>query len=152
MPTVSAEAAVRWMPRILSSNGPWPFDQPHSIKLNTVYELPFGEGALARERHRQSDRGGWRVAVIQAYSSGFPIAVTSNAARCRSSTGPTAERDGYRLACASRGATFDPNVDKFLNRAAFVQRLGPGQCAAHQSGRARLLELSENVSWPSRAG
>ena len=56
------------------------FDQTHSIKINTVFELPFGEGRrwLTTGIANQII-GGWRVAVIQAYSSGFPIGVTTNA-------------------------------------------------------------------------
>jgi hypothetical protein len=52
------------------------FDQTHVIKLNYSYELPFGrdkrfltDGALSKIV------GGWRVAGVHAYASGFPLSV-----------------------------------------------------------------------------
>jgi len=125
------------------------FDQPHSIKLNTVYELPFGEGRrwLAKGIGNQIV-GGWRVAVIQAYSSGFPIAVTSNAAPLPIFNGtnrPNVTGTDWRAPVA--GATFDPNVDKFLNRAAFVQPVGALGNAPRTNPDVRgFWNLSENVS------
>ena len=56
------------------------FDQTHIIKINTVYELPFGEGRRWLQTGIANQIvGGWRVALIQSYSSGQPIAVTTNA-------------------------------------------------------------------------
>ncbi len=53
------------------------FDQTHGIKLNYSYELPFGrdkpfltEGVLSKIA------GGWRVAGVHSYASGFPLAVS----------------------------------------------------------------------------
>ena len=55
-------------------------DQTHSIKISTVYELPFGSGRKWLQNGWENQVfGGWRLAVIQAYASGLPIAVTSNA-------------------------------------------------------------------------
>ena len=50
------------------------FDQTHNIKMNTVYELPFGRD----RRWLQSGignavLGGWRVALSQVYVSGVPL-------------------------------------------------------------------------------
>ncbi len=55
------------------------FDITHSVKLNTVYELPFGKGRRWMTHGFASQViGGWRVSAIQVYASGYPIAVTRN--------------------------------------------------------------------------
>src|SRR4029453_12801997 len=55
--------------------------QPHVIKLNTVFELPFGPGRRwVREGAASHVIGGWRIAAVQSYSSGLPIGVTTGAA------------------------------------------------------------------------
>ena len=118
------------------------FDQTHSIKINSVFELPFGEGRrwLTTGIANQIV-GGWRIAVIQAYSSGFPIGVTTNAPLniFNGTNRPNVTGADWRAPIA--GDEFDPTVDRFLDRAAFVQPVGAtGQCASHQSGRAPLLE------------
>src|SRR6185295_9626651 len=42
------------------------FDVPHAIKVNTVFELPFGEGRRwMRSGIASQVIGGWRIAVIQ---------------------------------------------------------------------------------------
>jgi hypothetical protein len=53
------------------------FDQTHTIKLNYSYELPFGpdkpwltEGVLSKIV------GGWRVAGVHSYASGYPLSVS----------------------------------------------------------------------------
>ena len=70
-------------------------DQPHVIKLNTVFELPFGPGRRwVREGVASHVIGGWRVAAVQSYSSGLPIGVTTGGVvrrRCQSSTGRTVQ-------------------------------------------------------------
>ena len=124
------------------------FDQPHSIKVNTVYELPAGEG------HRWLSSGignqilgGWRVAVIQAYSSGYPIGVTSNAPLpiFNGANRPNVTGTDWRAPIA--GSTFDPNVDKFLDRAAFVQPVGAlGNAPRFNPDVRNFWNLSENVS------
>ena len=55
------------------------YDQTHTLKLNTVYELPFGKGQRWMTHGVLSQViGGWRLSAIQVYNSGFPIGVTSN--------------------------------------------------------------------------
>ena len=124
------------------------FDQPHTIKLNTVYELPFGEGRrwLTQGIGNQM-LGGWRVAVIQAYSSGFPIGVTSNAPLniFNGTNRPNVTGADWRAPIA--GSSFDPIVDKFLNRAAFVQPVGElGNAPRMNPDVRRFWNLTENLS------
>ena len=50
------------------------FMVPHSLKLNTVVQLPFGEGRRwLTDGIANVILGGWRVAIIQSYFSGRPI-------------------------------------------------------------------------------
>ena len=124
------------------------FDQPHSIKLNTVYELPFGEGRRwLTSGVRGQILGGWRVALIQLYSSGFPIAVTSNAPLpiFNGTNRPNVTGASWRAPIA--GDEFDPTVDKFLDRTAFVQPVGAlGNAPRINPDVRNFWNLSENLS------
>jgi hypothetical protein len=57
-------------------------DQTHSLKLNTLYELRAGKGKRLLSSGGLASRllGGWRLGGVQSYSSGFPLAVSSNKA------------------------------------------------------------------------
>jgi hypothetical protein len=124
------------------------FDQTHSIKMNTVFEVPFGEGRrwLTKGLANQV-LGGWRIAVIQAYSSGFPIGVTTNAPLniFNGTNRPNVTGADWRAPLA--GSTFDPNVDRFLDKAAFVQPVGELGNAPRTNGAVRRFwNRNENVS------
>ena len=124
------------------------FDQTHTIKINSVIELPFGEGRrwLTKGIANQI-AGGWRVAVIQAYSSGFPIGVTTNAPLniFNGTNRPNVTGADWRAPLA--GEAFDPLVDRFLNRAAFVQPVGQlGNAPRINPDVRRFWNLSENLS------
>ncbi len=124
------------------------FDQPHSIKLNTVFELPFGEGRRWLQTGIANRlAGGWRIAVIQSYSSGFPIAVTTNAPLpiFNGTNRPNVTGADWRAPIA--GDSFDPSVDRFLNRDAFVQPVGALGNAPRTNPDVRgFRNLSENLS------
>jgi len=125
------------------------FDVPHNIKINTVYELPFGEGKRWLQTGVGSQvLGGWRVAVIQSYNSGFPIAVTTGTSPLNIFNGvnrPNVTGQDWRGLIA--GAEFDPAIDRFLNRAAFVQPVGELGNAPRTNPDVRgFWNLSENVS------
>jgi hypothetical protein len=124
------------------------FDQTHNIKINSVYELPFGEGRRWLTSGVVSQiAGGWRVAVIQAYSSGFPIGVTSNAPLniFNGTNRPNITGADWRAPIA--GSSFDPNVDKFLSAAAFVQPVGAlGNAPRLNANVRRFWNANENVS------
>jgi hypothetical protein len=124
------------------------FDQTHNIKINTVYELPFGEGRRWLTQGIASKTlGGWRLAVIQAYSSGFPLGVTSNAPLniFNGTNRPNVTGADWRAPIS--GSSFDPNVDKFLNSAAFVQPVGALGNAPRVNASVRTFwNANENVS------
>jgi hypothetical protein len=124
------------------------FDQTHVIKINSVFELPFGEG------HRWLSTGignqlagGWRIAMIQYYGSGYPMAVTTNAPLniFNGVNRPNVTGADWRAPVA--GADFNPAVDKFLNPAAFVQPVGALGNAPRTNPDVRSFwNLSENLS------
>lgn len=123
-------------------------DQTHIIKINSVFELPFGEGRRwLRTGIASHIIGGWRVAVIQSYSSGLPIGVTTNAPLniFNGTNRPNVTGADWRAATA--GDEFDPRVDRFLNRAAFVQPVGQLGDAPRINGDVRRFwNLTENLS------
>src|SRR6185295_4373294 len=125
------------------------FDQPHNIKLNTIYELPFGEGRrwLSSGGVTGAVLGGWRIAMTQAYSSGIPIAVTSNGALpiFNGTNRPNVTGADWRAPIA--GDEFNPLVDRYLNRAAFVQPVAAlGNAPRINPDVRRPWNLNENVS------
>jgi hypothetical protein len=91
--------------------------------------------------------GGWRIAVIQSYSAGTPIGVTSNAVLnvfARASR-PNVTGADWRAPIA--GSEFNPLVDKFLNAAAFVQPVGTiGNAPRTNADVRRFWNKNENVS------
>ena len=123
-------------------------DQTHSIKLNTVFELPFGSGKRWLTSGIGSHvLGGWRIAAVQSYSSGLPIGVTTSAPLpiFNGTNRPNVTGADWRAPTA--GDEFNPRVDRFLNSAAFVQPVGQLGNAPRINGDVRRSwNLSENIS------
>jgi Carboxypeptidase regulatory-like domain len=123
-------------------------DQTHNIKISSVVDLPFGEG----KRWLQSGianqiAGGWRVALIQVYTSGLPIGVTTNASLniFNGVNRPNVTGADWRAPIADD--EFDPRVDRFLNRAAFVQPVGQlGNAPRINEDVRRFWSPSESIS------
>jgi len=94
-------------------------DQTHVLKFSTLYDLPFGKGRRWMQQGFLTHViGGWRVAGIQIYSSGLPIALQRNNPLpiFNSQARPVIDTyDNWRAPLA--GSEFDPNVDRFLKPA-----------------------------------
>jgi len=125
-------------------------DQPHVIKLNTVFELPFGPGRRwVREGVASHVIGGWRIAAVQSYSSGLPIGVTTGAAPLpifNGSNRPNVTGADWRAPFAD-GEEFNPLVDRFLDRAAFSAPVGTLGNAPRINGDVRRpWNMVENMS------
>jgi hypothetical protein len=92
------------------------FDQTHVLKFSTLYDLPFGKGKRwVTNGFLTQIIGGWRIAAIQVYSSGLPIALQRNNPLpiFNGITRPLIDSyEDWRGPIA--GDKFDPNVDKFL--------------------------------------
>lgn len=92
------------------------FDQTHSWKFSTVYELPFGKGRRwLNSGVANQVLGGWRISAIQTYASGYPVALSRNnpLPLLNAQTRPVIDTyDNWRAPI--RGEKFDPNVDRFV--------------------------------------
>ncbi len=55
-------------------------EAPHRLNVSGVYELPFGKGKRYLDTSGPADwfLGGWQVAAIGSYQSGFPVAIVQN--------------------------------------------------------------------------
>jgi len=97
------------------------FDQTHSIKFNYSYELPFGpDKKYLREGVAAAVLGGWRIAGVHAYASGYPLTVFPgyglplNAGDNRITV---LDYEGWRA--PTQGDDFNPLVDLWWDPAAF---------------------------------
>ena len=118
------------------------------VKLNTLYDLPFGKGRRWLPHGFAAQAlGGWRVSAIQVYNSGFPIAVTRNAPLniFNGVNRPIVTTYNWK---ASWTGSFDPNKDVYLAASAF-----PAQTAGLLGNATRFnplvrqfANLNENVS------
>ena len=88
----------------------YPTDQPNVLTLSFNYQIPF--------RHRWA--GGWSVSGVGAYSSGYPIPVYygTNPNSFTFNGGLRPNLTGQPLLVSNSG--FDPNVNFYLNKAAFA--------------------------------
>ena len=124
------------------------YDQTHVLKMNTLYDLPFGRGKrwLTHGFAAQA-LGGWRLAGIQVYSSGFPISVTRNAPLniFNADNRPVITTYNWK---SSYSGSFDPNKDTYLSASAFpVQPAGVLGNATRYNPLVRVFpNLNENVS------
>jgi hypothetical protein len=123
-------------------------DQTHNIKINTVYELPFGNGRRwLNEGIADAVLGGWRVALTQIYVSGVPLGVTANSALTIFNTANRPNVTGQPWRAETVGEDFDPRVDLFFNKAAFEMPVGDLGNAPRRSEEARRdWNLNENIS------
>jgi hypothetical protein len=126
------------------------FDETHILKMNTLYDLPFGPGRRwLGQGFAGRLLGGWRISAIQVYASGTPIRVTRNAPLSifNGTNRPyITTYDGWRAADGPNG--FDPNTGLYLNPAAFpAQPLGLLGNATRYNPKLRTFPtLNENVS------
>lgn len=126
------------------------FDQTHLLKLSTIWELPFGKGKHFLSGGGLVSRmlGDWRISGIQIYGSGLPIALSRNNP-LPIFNGPTrplvTSYDDWRAPIA--GGKFDPNVDRYLNRAVFPTQPNDFGNATRFNPKLRTPSgFNENVS------
>ncbi|MFN7939602.1 MAG: TonB-dependent receptor [Bryobacteraceae bacterium] len=125
------------------------FDQTHNAKFSTIYELPFGKGKPWLSSGLLGRLAGdWRISAIQIYGSGFPLALSRNNP-LPIFNGPTRPLvngyDDWRAPIA--GSKFDPNVDRYLNRAVFPAQPNDFGNATRFNPKLRSLPLfNENIS------
>jgi hypothetical protein len=127
------------------------FDQTHSVKFSTVYELPFGRGRRflgSSGGFVNAVLGGWRVAGIETYASGFPIHLSRNNILpiFNGETRPVINTyDNWRAPI--KGDKFDPAVDRFLNLATFpTQPIDFGNATRYNPKTRTFPIFNENIS------
>ena len=126
------------------------FDQTHVIKFSTLYGLPFGKGQKwVTSGFLSHVIGGWRLAGILTYNSGFPIELQRNNPLpiFNGITRPTiATYDGWRAPIA--GDKFNPSVDRFLKPASSfgVQPQDFGNVTRHSPETRSFWGLNEDIS------
>lgn len=125
-------------------------DQTHILKLNTLYELPFGKGKrwLAEGGISNAVLGGWRLGVIQSYQRGQPIALGRNnpLVNFNGTTRPTiTSYDNWQPQWAN--GDFDPAVDRRLNKSVFpAQPVNFGNSTRYNPKMREFPSLNENIS------
>jgi hypothetical protein len=124
------------------------FDQTHVLKLNTIYELPFGKGRRWLNKGIGNQvLGGWRLSAVQVYSSGFPIGVTRNAPLpiFNGSNRPVITTYDWR---APVNGGFDPAKNLYLDPAAFPAQPRDvlGNATRFNPNVRAFPGLNENVS------
>ncbi len=91
------------------------YDRTHTLKFSTIYNLPFGKGQRWFTKGFMSQAiGGWRIAGIQVYNSGAPLALTRNNPLpiFNGITRPLVDSyTNWRV--PTRGDRFDPGADSF---------------------------------------
>jgi hypothetical protein len=97
------------------------YDQTHVVKINYVWELPFGKGKkfLNQKGVANGILGGWRFAGIQNYSSGSPVALgtTVSFPIFNGTNRPTVSTyDGWR---GTYSGSFDPGANSFFQPASW---------------------------------
>jgi hypothetical protein len=126
------------------------YDQTHVLKFATLYDLPFGKGQRWLTQGWLSQvLGGWRLAAIQVYTSGFPIALGRNnpLPLFNAITRPVIDTyEGWRAPI--RGEKFDPSVDRFLKPANQfpAQPIGFGSATRYNPKVRSFGEKTENLS------
>ena len=127
------------------------YDHTHTLKFSTIYSLPFGRGQRwAKTGFLSQTIGGWRLAGIQVYSSGAPLAIVRNNPLPIFNSLDRPQVDGYdNWRAPVKGDSFDPAVDHYLKTAAEF----PAQPAAAFGNATRynpkvrgFWGQSENVS------
>lgn len=127
------------------------YDQTHNLKMSSLYELPLGRGKKWLSGGWTSHLlGGWRIAAIQTYASGFPIGLTRNnpLPLFNGATRPQiGSYDNWRAPV--KAGKFDPNVDQFLDPAKFpasAQPVGFGNATRYNPKVRAFPNFNENVS------
>jgi hypothetical protein len=96
------------------------YDQTHVVKLNYVYELPFGKGKSLLNRGGISNAvfGGWRFSGIQSYQSGTPIGLGTTVSFPIFNGGNRPTVSTY-AGWGGNYSSFDPAVNNFFQPASW---------------------------------
>jgi hypothetical protein len=100
------------------------FNLPQNLKLTWVYETPFGKGRRWDLHWANPVLGGWQLAAIHNYSSGFPISINESGLNVPAGFAPNIRPDviaGQKPTVGGVPSNVDvQNPAPYLNPAAFV--------------------------------
>jgi hypothetical protein len=137
------------------------FDITHNFKFAAIYELPFGKGKQWLNKGLTSNvLGNWRLSGLGFYSSGQPLGLSTTVGTPSVLFAGGANRplissyDNWRA--PTKGGSFDPSVDSFVQPASFFpaqvgnQFAGTTQYFGNQTRYnpkfRQFPNLNENVS------
>ena len=97
------------------------YDQTHVVKVNYVYELPFGKGKhfLSSKSVASAILGDWRFAGSQQYSSGTPVGLGTTVSFPIFNGGNRPTVSTYDGWGGSYSGKFDPGSDSFFQPASW---------------------------------
>lgn len=126
------------------------YDRTHTFKFSTIYNLPFGRGRRWFNHGILAQTiGGWRLAGIQVYGSGAPLALQRNNPLPIFNGITRPQVDGYdNWRVPVSGGSFDPAADRFLKAAtAFPTQPSDFGNATRYNPKVRgFWNMSENLS------
>ena len=125
------------------------YDQTHVFKINSIYNLPLGKGhRWMSSRFADLVAGGWRLGVVQSYSSGFPLAVTRNNPLPLFSGADRAIVSTYDNWITPVNGRFDPAKNLYLNQSVFPTQLNYvlGNETRYNPKARGFAGLNENAS------
>jgi hypothetical protein len=97
------------------------YDQTHVVKLNYVYELPFGQGKhfLNHKSVASAILGGWRFAGVHLYQSGTPVGLGTTVSFPIFNGGNRPTVSTYSGWAGTYSGSFDPGADSFFQPASW---------------------------------
>ena len=115
------------------------FDITHNFKFSGIYELPFGKGKkFLNHGPAALLLGNWRMSGIAFYSSGQPLPLgtsvgTPSVLFAAGNRPLISTYDGWRA--PTKGGSFDPSVDSFVQPASFF----PAQVGTQFAGTTQYF-------------
>ena len=115
------------------------FDITHNFKLAMIYEPPFGKGKTYLNHGLASNLlGNWRVSFLGYYASGQPLPLgtsvgTPSVLFAGGNRPLISSYDGWRA--NTKGGSFDPSVDTFVQPASFF----PAQTGTQFAGTTQYF-------------
>jgi Carboxypeptidase regulatory-like domain len=127
------------------------YDQTHVVKLNYVYELPFGKGRkfLTQKGVGSAIVGGWRISGIQNYSCGTPIGLGTTVSFPIFNGGNRPTVSTYDGWGATYSGKFDPGASSFFQPASWFgtqPTTSLGNATRYNPKIRYLPNLGESVS------
>jgi outer membrane receptor protein involved in Fe transport len=115
------------------------FDITHNVKISAIWELPFGRGkAMLNKGPAAAVLGNWRISGVAFYASGQPLPLgtsvgTPTVLFAAGNRPLISTYDGWRA--PTKGGSFDPSVDRFVQPASFF----PAQVGTQFAGTTQYF-------------